>query len=642
MNIGSQKIGKGKLLVIGALFVGVMALANVLLRGAQIDLTQDRLYTISDGTMNLVHSLPEPVNLYFFFSDAEVAARPEFRNYGVRVREFLEELTSRSKGKLTLKVIDPEPYSEEEDRATELGVTSVPLDATGAKLYLGLAATNSTDGHQALPFLDIRQEEMLEYDVAKLIYQLGTAKKPVVGWLSSIAMNGDFDPQTGQQSPPWYVLAQSQQLFDVRMLEPTLTSVGDEVDVLVLVHPKNLPPAALYAIDQFALRGGRVLLFVDPDSMMDRAGQDPSNPMAQFGASRSSSLDPLLANWGVDYNSSEVVADLDRAMLVDMGPGNPPAQHIAIIAIDSEGLTKDVTTAGLTQLRMITAGSLAAKAGAKTKFEPLMLTGKNAGVLPTQRLSLMSDPATLRDGFRPTGKQYALAARVTGDVTSAFPNGPPEGVAPVANPLKTSAKPLNLIVVADSDMLMDRAWVEVRNFFGQQVAQPSANNGDLVWNALDNLGGSADLISIRGRAAFSRPFKRVDELRREADTRFRATELRLEEELQQTEANLTKLQTSRPGDDAAVITPEQAAEIERFQTEKLRIRKELRAVKAGLASDIEALGTRIKVLNIVVAPLVFLALLMLAAEWSRRRRHAIVMLRKQEKSPREQPNREQQ
>jgi ABC-type uncharacterized transport system involved in gliding motility auxiliary subunit len=629
--MNTSRISKGKLLVIGVLFVGVMGLANVLLRGAQIDLTQDRLYTISDGTVRLVSSLKEPVNLYYFFSDKAVAARPDVRNYGARVREFLEELTARSNGKLTLKVIDPQPYSEEEDRATELGISSMPLDATGAKLYLGLAATNSTDGHQALPFLDARQEETLEYDVAKLIHQLGTTEKPVVAWLSSIPMTGGFDPASQQPTPPWYVYAQAEQLFTVRPLEPTFTSIDKDVKVLVLVHPKNLAPAALYAIDQFALRGGRVLLFVDPDAMSDMSGADPSNPMAQFGANKSSNLEPLLGAWGVDYSPGQVVADVDHAMLVDMGPGAPPAQHIAILGLDRDSFSKDVITAGLSSVRVITGGSLTAKSGAKTKFEPLLQTSTNAGLIPTQRLAMLSDPATLRDAFRAANKAFTFAARVTGDISSAFPNGPPPGVTAAADALKASTTPLNLVVIADTDLLMDRAWVDIRNFFGQQIAQPVANNGDLVWNALDNLGGSADLISIRGRAAFSRPFKRVDELRRQADEKFRATQLQLEERLQQTEDNLSKLQTSRPGTDAAMFSPEQAAEIERFQAEKLRIRKELRSVKAGLASDIESLGTRVKLLNILVAPLLFMALALFGAAWSRRRRHAIVMLRKAEK-----------
>jgi ABC-type uncharacterized transport system involved in gliding motility auxiliary subunit len=308
-------LGAGSLALIGLAFIGIMLLANLLLRGAQLDLTADKLYTISEGTEHIVKSLKEPVNLYLFFSERTATPIPQIRNHGVRVRELLEELVARSDGKLTLKVIDPQPFSEEEDRATELGITSVPINAGGDKLYLGLAATNSTDGKEAIPYLEPQLEEQLEYDVAKLIHKLSSAKKPVVGWLSSLPMQGDFDTQTGRPKPPWVVYGQIEQLYTVHSLEPTLTTIGADVDVLVLVHPKGLPPAALYAIDQFALRGGHILAFVDPNAQSDQSGNDPNNPMAQFAADKSSHLEPLLAAWGVEFKPDQVVADLERGLV---------------------------------------------------------------------------------------------------------------------------------------------------------------------------------------------------------------------------------------------------------------------------------------------------------------------------------------
>ncbi len=621
-------LGTGALAIIGLLFIGVMVLANSLLRGAQLDLTEDNLYTISDGTENIVRGLKEPVNLYLFFSERTATPMPQVKNHGVRVRELLEELAARSDGKLLLKVIDPQPFSEEEDRATELGVTPVPVHGGADKLYLGLAATNSTDGQAAIPYLDPQQEELLEYDVAKLIHQLASNRRPVVGWLSTLPMSGDFDMQSGQPRPPWYVYGQAEQLFTVRNLEPTLTAIDADVDVLVLVHPKDLPPAALYAIDQYALRGGRLLVFVDPNAQQDNSGADPNNPMAQFTANKSSQLEPLLAAWGVEFKPGEVVADLERGLVVGMREGEPPTRHIAILGFERESLAKDVITAGLGTINMATTGSLKPRDGAKIKFEPLIHTSKQAGVLPVERFAMLSDPASLRDGFRPTGTEYAVAARVSGEVTSAFPDGPPGGATAPAAPLKASAKPLNLLIFADTDLLSDFMWVQQRNFFGQVLAQPFANNGDLVWNALDNLSGSADLISVRGRAAFSRPFDRVEELRRSAEDKFRATEQQLESELQQTEERLSALQTARGGDNGAILSSEQAQEIERFQAEKLRIRKELRAVKSGLERDIKALGTKMKIINIIAAPAIFTVIALLVAGWSRRRRAALAMLRK--------------
>jgi ABC-type uncharacterized transport system involved in gliding motility auxiliary subunit len=396
--------------------------------------------------------------------------------------------------------------------------------------------------------------------------------------------------------------------------------------VLVLVHPKDLPPAALYAIDQFAMRGGHILAFVDPNAQADQSGNDPNNPMAQFQADKSSHLEPLLASWGVEFKSDQVVGDLERGLSVSMREGEPPSQHIAVLGLDGTSVSKDVITTHLDSINMATAGSLKAIAGSKLVFEPLIKTSKQAGLLPAQKFAMMSDPATLRDGFKPIG-ELTVAARVSGNATSAFASGPPAGVAADAGALKASAKPLNVVVIADTDLLQDFMWVNVRNFFGQSMAQPFANNGELVWNALDNLAGSADLISIRGRAAYSRPFERVEALRRTADAQFRTKEQELEQQLQQTEEQLSKLQTSQPGNDA-ILSSEAASKIEQFQEQKVRIRKELRKVKSDLETDIKALGMKMKFINILVMPVVFTLLALLINAWHRRRRHAIAMLRK--------------
>jgi ABC-type uncharacterized transport system involved in gliding motility auxiliary subunit len=620
-------LGAGSLALVGLLFIGIMLLANTLLRGAQVDLTQDRLYTLSQGTRNILRDLEEPVNLYLFFSDSAATPMPDLKTYGTRVRELLESMAARSNGKLTVKVIDPQPFSEEEDRATELGVQGMPLTPGGDKLYLGLAATNSTDGKEAIPFLDPKLDEQLEYDVTKLIHKLATPEEPVVGWLSSLPMGGDFDMRTGRPTPALMVYAQAEQLYAVRAIDPSVTRIDEDVDVLVLVHPKALPPAALYAIDQYAMRGGHLLVFVDPNSQADQSGADPNDPMAQFSADKSSHLEPLLSSWGVEFKPDQVVADLERGLVVGMREGEPPSQHIAILGFDSSSVGKDVVTANLDSINMATVGSLKHIDGSKTTFEPLIHTSKQAGLLPTQRFAMMSDPASLRDGFRPTG-EFVVAARVSGNATSAYPDGPPAGVAAAPDALKASAKPLNVVIFADTDLLSDFMWGQQANFFGQAIFQPFANNGELVWNAIDNLAGSNDLISIRGRASYARPFTRVVALQTEAESRFRATEQQLEEQLNQTEERLSKLQTAQPGSGEVILTTEQAREIERFQAEKLRIRKELRAVKSQLERDIKSLGMWTKVINVLGVPALFALIALLVAHWHRRRRHAIAMLRK--------------
>ncbi len=626
-----KALGGGTIAVLALLFVALTVLSGLLLRGARVDLTENRLYTLSPGTLNIVRSLPEPVTLTLFYSAGSAADLPQIRTYATRVRELLEELASRSGGKLRLNVIDPQPFSEEEDRASELGIRSVPVGGAGGQLWFGLAGSNSTDGKQAIEFLDPAKEPFLEYDVAKLIQTLGAARKPVVGWLSELPMQGGFDPASGQPTEPWVVLTQAQELFDVRPLEPTLTQIDPAIEVLVLVHPKTLTPAARFAIDQFALRGGRILLFVDPLAESDTSAAEPGNPLAAFGAERASKLDDLLDAWGVQFDRANAVGDLNYGITVSMQPGAPPSRHIGILGLDQSALAADdVTTATLGNINLASSGYVAPAESAGTRFEPLLQTSVDAAPIPAQRFEMLMDPDTLRDGFKSGGKRLALAARVTGKVRSAFASGLPAGVTlpdgTVA--LVESQQPLNLIVVADSDLLSDFLWVRQQNFFGQRVAQAWANNGDFVWNAIDNLAGSGDLISLRGRASFRRPFERVDELRREADDRFRAKEIELEQELEATEQKLTQLQSQGGEQAGLLVSPEQQAEIERFEGEKLRIRRELREVRRGLDEEIEALGQRLKLLNIVVAPLAFAGIAMLMAWWRRRRQAAIVMLQR--------------
>ena len=617
-------LGGGALLALGLLLIGLTVLFNFALRGWRLDLTENRLYTTAPGTDRILGSIKEPINLYFFFSDKTAQQFPSLKTYGVRVREFLEELAGRSNGKLRLHVIDPQPFSEEEDRASELGVRGTPIGAASTPFYFGLAGTNSTDGHAAIEFFDPEKEQFLEYDVVKLVYQLANPKKPVVSWMSTLPMGPGFDPQSGQMREPWVVYGEAQQLFDLRPLEPTATRIDPDTNVLVLVHPKNLAPPTQFAIDQFALRGGHILVFVDPLAEADTSGAEPGNPMAAMGADKSSHLAELLSAWGVQFNPGEVVADRGHALTVSMRQGQQPVMHLGVLGLDRGSFAaEDVVTAGLSNVNVATAGHLEPVKGSKTHFEPLLQSSTDSAALPVERFRMLFDPSSLLDGFKPTGQRYTLAARVTGTVHSAFPAGPPTGVQLAAGQLdlKESSKPLSLVVIADTDMLSDYLWVHQQSFFGQRMVQALASNGDMVQNALDNLAGSADLISVRGRASFTRPFERVEKLRRAADERFRAKEQELEKQLHDTEEKLTALQTKGGGKNAElIITPEQEQEIEHFQSEKLRIRKDLRAVRAGLDEDIKHLGTSLKVLNIIVVPGLFAVLALLIAVWRRRPR----------------------
>jgi ABC-type uncharacterized transport system involved in gliding motility auxiliary subunit len=598
--------GVGGLAALAVLFLGIVMLSNAGLRGVRLDLTQNKLYTLTPGTQQVLSELKEPVNLYFYFSrDAAAKQSPLILPYATRVREFLEEIAARSGGKVRLRVIDPQPFSEDEDRAAEFGLQSLQSGG-GDALYFGLAGTNSTDGRSVLPSFQLDREEFLEYDVAKLIHELGTPKKPVIGLLSSLPLQGRFDPTTGQMGDQWPILAQLEQIFSVRSVTSDAGHIDNDVDVLMVVHPKNLSATTLYAIDQYVMRGGKMLVFVDPNSGADTTGQDPSNPLAGAMANHSSDLEPLFSAWGVNYDPGKVIGDLSLGLDVRSSMQSPPMRHIGILGLHHDDMDKkDVVTASLDVINMATVGALSPRAGAKTRFEPLLLSSASAAPLPADRFNALTDPSTLRDGFKPTGVRYTLAARVTGPVDSAFPQGAPPDQKPASGPpLAHLAKvqAANIVIIADTDMLMDYMWVQTHELLGQRVAQAFANNGDFVANILDNLSGSAALISIRGRASFTRPFERVEVLRHQADDRLRSKALELQTELQQTEAKLTELQSKRNDQASLMLSPEQEQEIKRFTAEKARARKELRETQRGLNVDIDRLDTRLKVINIAIAP----------------------------------------
>ena len=542
------------------------------------------------------------------------------------VVELLEEYTSRAGTRLRLFVSDPEPFSEEEDRAVAYGMQGVPVNAAGELLYFGLSGTNSTDEEEVIPFFQVGREEFLEYDLTKLIYNLAFPEKKVVGLLSTLPVEGGpFNPMNPQAIPePWLIVDQIRQAFEVRTLQATATEIPAEVDILMLVHPQGLSPQLLYSIDQFVLGGGRLLAFVDPHCEVQQVPQDPNNQLAALTADRTSDLGPLLAAWGVELADQKIVGDRLNAQRVVMG--SQPIEYVAWLHLgEGEVNGDDPVTSNLTkEINMATVGALRALPDASTSFTPIIETSSESMEIDRMQVALQPNPTSLLESFLPGGSPLTVAARVSGPTTSAYPDGPPEGApesedAPAEEEAVTphraaSERDINVVLIADADMLEDRWWVNVQNFFGNRIAIPSANNADLVINVLDNLSGSNDLISLRSRARFNRPFDRVAEIRRVAEDRFRNKEQELEQRLRETEEKINELQSQKEGGVSAIIlSPEQQAEIEAFRAERLGTRKELRDVKHQLKKDIERLGSQLKLLNIFVLPLALPALIALLA-----------------------------
>ncbi|MEM1092346.1 MAG: Gldg family protein [Pseudomonadota bacterium] len=627
-----RNYGAGALLILAVLFVALLFVVSLVFRGARFDLTENNLYSVSQGTRNILASIDEPLNLYLYFSDSvskDVPGLTPYRDYSRRVRDTLTEFASYAGGNLNLQVIDPLPFSEAEDAASAAGLTGFPANSAGDTFFFGLVATNAVEGRETVAFFDPNKEAFLEYDLAKLIYNLNQVRTPVIGVMSTLPINRGFDPATRQMREPWIVLQQAEQLFEVRQVAPTVNSIDPEIDVLAVVHPKDLTDATTYAIDQFVLRGGKLAVFVDPQAEMDIPADAQTNPQAAMFAERSSDLSKLLETWGVAYDAKQVVLDRTYGLQVSAGPGRRPVRHVGILSIDTAGMNgDDVTLAELTTINVSQSGHLAKKPDAEVEFESLLTTSEDSMSVSSDRVRFMTDPSSLLDGFAPTGQNYTLAARVRGTFSSAFPDGAPpaepvEGEEPAAPPtaehLVAATAPNDILVVADTDILSDRLWAQAQSFLGQRLISAFANNGDFIINSLDNLTGSSDLISIRGRATSQRPFTRVQELQRQAEARYQATEQQLEQQLQETERKLTELQAGRDDNNPLILTPEQQTELARFQDERLRIRQELRQVQSNLRGDIESLGTWLKVINIGLVPLL-VTLFALTIAWRRARR----------------------
>lgn len=600
MNAMTKRASGGLvLLLLALLFVGATVISNLVLRGARIDLTANNEYTLSDGSKEILASIDEPINLYFYFSDEASRDLAPIRTYAQRVRELLEEMASRTGGKLKLSVIDPQPFSEEEDEATAAGLQSVPVGSTGDKLFFGLAGSNSLNGKASIPFFQPDKEVFLEYDVAKLIQGLIKPDKPVIGLISSLPIGGGFDPTSQKMSDPWAVMQQLDDMFEVRPLGLEVKQIDKDVKLLMVVHPKALADDTVYAIEQFVLGGGRLLLFVDPNSNVDQSGADPQNPSAAMFADKSSNLEKLLAAWGVDFKADQVVVDRALGLQVQISQTEPPVTHPLILGLRKEQMNpEDLVSAKLNLVNIDSAGHFKLKEGATVKLEPLLQSSSESTTVSTERTRFLPDPRELLKDFAPSGENYMIAARLSGKLKSAFPDR-----ASAAGHIAESAEDVQAILVADTDILSNRLWVQVQNFFGQQLMNPFADNGDLITNSADNLSGSSALISIRGRSSSTRPFEVVEDMRRAADERFRATEEQLQAQLTETERKLNELQAAKGDENAMIMTPEQQAEILRFQSEKLRIRKELRDVRRSLDQDIQSLGSRTKFINIALVPL---------------------------------------
>lgn len=601
------------------LFFAVNMTSDVWFSSARIDLTENGLYTVSQGTRDTLQAIPEPVTLRFYFSEKISVKYAGVRAYGSRIRDLLLRYESISGGKLKLEIIDPEPLTEQEDLAASQGVTGAPTPA-GEKIYFGLVGTNMVSGREVIPFFLEDREAYLEYDITNLIFKLTREKKPKVGVVSNIpfdAGSGGMMAAMQGQSKPFMIYEQLRESFDVQFLEQDFDRIPPDIDVVMIAHPKPLTPTTQYAIDQFVMRGGRALVFLDPWSEISQVGADPSGqPLQGSTQSSAASIEPLMKSWGVAVDPGNIIGVRDRAQRVQFS--GDVVDYVAWVSFNAADMDrKDLVTAELTDINLGTVGAIKKREGATTQLLPLIQTTNDTMQIPLAKITGNPNPDDLLRDFAKSGERFVVAARIRGPIKSAFPAGVPAQPVtdgqPIKGPIPAHIKEMNaanIVLVADSDIFNDGFWVQPQELQGQRVAVPVADNAVFVLNTVENLTGTDALISLRSRGTSNRPFVVVNDMRRRAEQQFLRQEQLLQEKLTATQSKLAELEgkrraQSRPGTahPQELLTAEQEKEMESFRSELVDTRKALRDVQYKLRRDIDGFGNWLAAINILFIPL---------------------------------------
>ena len=620
------------LVLLAVLFVAGVSLSDRLLRHARLDLTEEGAFTLAEDSKRVVREIDEPIVLRFYFSSRIAREIPQVGVYARHVRDLLEEFATHSDGKIDLQIFDPEPFTEAEDRADSFGLQGLPVDRSGERVFFGLAGTNSIDDVELIPFFDESRERDLEYDIARVVYSLANPELPAVGLITGLPIAGSPMSQSGRgRNDAWTIYNLLLKSVDVRQIVSTATSVPEGVNVVVLVHPKGLTDETLYALDQFVLRGGRLLVFVDPHS--EGEAQNPEllrrgMPPGGFA----SNLGRLFEAWGIEMPAGELAGDVGFARRVQV-PDRSRTRLMAIdyplwLGVDKGGISREDPVANeLSLLNIASPGHIRTLESAGATVTPLVTTSKDGGTVPVSLVQGPADPVAVLHAFEPAEAPLVLAARLSGEVESAFPDGPPkpepknggeqaaEGEeaeideearaaweALKAAHLTRSTAPMDVIAVADVDMLADPMWMVASRFDGGLTGQAVADNAAFFLNAVENMTGRDDLSSLRSRGSFQRPFTLVEKIRREAENKHRKKEKELLDRLEEAMGRLNQLERDAAAEEQVVLTASQADSLKTMRADVIRLRRELRDVQHRLRRDVEALTSWLELVNIALVP----------------------------------------
>lgn len=618
------------LALLAVLFVAVNVLAAFSLTSFRIDLTQDRLYSLSPATMRVLEAVEEPVTLRFYYSKRLGAQYPAYGVYADRVRDMLQEYADRSTGKVLLEIYDPEPFTPVEDRAVSFGLQSVALEGVDGNVFFGLVGTNTTDDVETVAFFQPDREALLEYDITKMIYALSQGTRGKVGLIGDKKITADVRVGQGGRAetlPPALVTQRIEEVLAVEELDSEIEVIPDDISILMVVHPKRLSERARFAIDQYILGGGKAVIFVDPYSETDgwQAAQGPSNAAA-------SALKEMFAAWGLETPTDKVVGDRFAGRRVGNATGTGYVTYVPWLLLRGPNLDKQSPiTAQVDSVAVATAGYLRLADDSPLTLTPLLTSSPGSALFDVKQVATQRpDPQSLLNAYRAGSERFVIAGMLSGIAPTGFPDGQPEAVEDgdpalrhdFETVLTESRGPIDVLVVADTDILDDRFWVTFQNFQGQRVAIPGAGNGDFVANALDAMTGSSALLDLRGQGTAYRPFEVMEKLKREADRTFQAKEVELRQTLEDTQKKLRGLRERDAVTGGPVaLSDEEQATMRDLQGQLLKVRSELRAVQASLRADVETLERELQFVNIALMPiLVALFALGLSVVRARRRR----------------------
>ena len=591
-----------------------------------MDFTEDRLFTLSSGTLETLSDIADPVTLHFFFSEQLAKEIPDLAKHGRLVDQLLNEISKASGGQVHVQRYNPQPYSTDEDKAIAYGMQGIPFDGSGDSVYFGLAATNTNEDIDRIAFFQSERKALLEYDLVQLIFSLANPNRKVVGVMSSLPLIGDVAAQTGDSPTiPWAITNKLKSRFELINLPQVIDELPARIDTMMVVHPKSLNQRSVYELEQFLFRGGKAIVFLDPKSDAD-PGPSPDSISSSTGG-----LDPLLAHWGIQIVKDKLLGDRTLALRVNAGSQLNPvsANHVLWLGVGQNNISREhPATAHLSSLNIASSGSLVQSDTSPLHLEPLTTSTRNSGFIDVNLATgLRPDVLGILKRFKPDEKTHIIAAQLTGMVRTAFGDGPPARIIPgkEKSQIIESPQPVNLILVADTDMLQDRFWLQKQQFFGRTVEREISGNGEFVLSALGHLSGNDTLLELRSRGAATRPFERVDELERKAQARLSDKENELQEQLRQVQSRISEIegisQTQDPPNGKTVVklelSADQRRELEENRQQMLAVRQDLRAVQLQLREDVKQLENWMQFINIGLVPLLTFSIALIA--FARRR-----------------------